>query len=71
MKAFTEVKIKIIRELSAGDGKRELLLEIDEEFLDIYRSETGDYSEPFDQKEFNEWLEELMKCALDEGDCKQ
>ena len=60
------MKIKIIRELSAGDGKRELLLEIDEEFLGIYRSETGDYDEPFNQEWFNEWLEGLMKHAMGE-----
>ena len=64
------MRIRIVRELSSGEGKRELLFEVDEEFLDTYRSETGDYEEPFNQEWFNEWIEGLMKHAMDEDDYK-
>ena len=60
------MKLKLIRDLIWNkDNKAELLFEVDEEFLDIYRSETGD--DDFDQESFNDWFEELVKYAI-EGD---
>ena len=60
------MKLKLIRDLIWNkDNKAELLFEVDEEFLDIYRSETGD--DDFDQESFNDWFGELVKYAI-EGD---
>ena len=57
------MRLKVIRELIwTKDDRVELLLEVDEEFLDIYRFETGD--EDFDQNSFNDWLKELMRYGI-------
>ena len=60
------MKIKILREIEAKGDKIELLMEVDRELLDVYQSETGDYSDPPLQEEFDEWLNCLMECALEE-----
>lgn len=57
------MKLKFIRQLPADDDKIELLVEVDEELLEVYRSETGEYE--FDQDSFNEWLNDLLKHAID------
>lgn len=60
------MRLKLIREINwTKENKAELLLEVDEEFLDIYRYETGD--EDFDQESFNAWFEDLIKYGI-EGD---
>jgi hypothetical protein len=56
--------IKVIRELEAKDNKRELLMEVDEEFLDMYRSETGESD--FDEDTFNDWIESLIEHVIQE-----
>ena len=62
------MKIKIIREMSAEGDKRELLLEVDEELLNVYRAEMGE--EDFNQDSFNKWLEKLIGYASDGEDWK-
>ena len=63
------MRLKLIREINwAKENKAELLLEVDEEFLDIYRTETGD--EDFDQESFNEWFEDLIKHEIEGEDWK-
>ena len=52
------MNIKIIKEREIKGEARELLIEVDEELLDIYRSETGE--DDFDQDSFNEWLQNLL-----------
>ncbi|MAF43650.1 MAG: hypothetical protein CMI54_05720 [Parcubacteria group bacterium] len=61
------MRLEIIRELKSKGSKVELLLEVDSEFLEIYRSETGDYDDPINQEWFNEWFEGLVKYGI-EGD---
>jgi len=65
------VNLKIIRELKSKEGKRELLIEVDDELMDIYRSETGETD--FEQETFDEWINELIKHALEEdwGDIEE
>lgn len=68
------MKINIIRELKVLKGTPdnpkepsvELLMEVDEELLEAYQSETGDYEDPPDQKTIDEWLNSLITCALEE-----
>jgi|TARA_B100000959_G_C14534796_1_gene441074 hypothetical protein len=70
------MKINIIRELKVQRGTPdkpkeptvELLMEIDEELLETYQSETGDYEDPPDQKTVNEWINSLITYALDNED---
>ena len=62
------MRIKIIRELKAENDKRELLLEVDEELLNIYRAEMRE--DDFNQDSFNEWLEYLVNCYSDGEDWK-
>ena len=57
------MKIKIIREMAAENDKRELLLEVDEELLNVYRAEMRE--DDFAQDSFNEWLEYLVSNATD------
>jgi hypothetical protein len=58
------MKIKVIRELEVKGNKRELLMEVDEEFLDMYRAETGETD--FDQDTFNDWIEGLIDHVIQE-----
>jgi hypothetical protein len=67
------MKLKILRELwhqkeAKKEPKLELLMEVDKEFLDIYQSETGDYGDMPNQKEFDEWLNTLIEEALEGED---
>ena len=57
------MEVKLIRELQVNGDKTELLLEVDEEFLNMYRSDTGEKG--FNQDSFNDWLKCLMECATD------
>lgn len=60
------MNIKIIKEREIKGEARELLIEVDEELLDIYRSETGE--DDFDQDSFNEWLQNLLEHAIEGED---
>ena len=60
------MKFKVIRDLPAKGGNRELMLEVDEEFLNVYRAEME--VEDFDQESFNKWVEILMDISLDDGE---
>ena len=62
------MKIKIIRELEAKNNERELLLEVDEELLNIYRIAMD--VEGFDQDSFNCWLEKLVHYSSEGEDWK-
>ncbi len=67
------MRFKIIRELwhqkkAQEEPKLELLIEVDNELLDVYRSETGDYGDMPDQKELDEWINSLMKHAIEGED---
>ena len=62
------MKLKIIRELEAGNDKRELLLEVDEELLNIYRVAMS--VEDFDQDSFSQWLESLVHYSSEGEDWK-
>ena len=67
------MRFNIIRELwhqkkAQEEPKLELLIEVDNELLDIYRSETGDYGDMPDQKELDEWVNNLMKYAIEGED---
>ena len=70
------MKIKIIRELSVQRGTPdnpeppivELLMEVDEELLETYRSETGDYNNPPNKKELDGWFNGLVEYALRDGE---
>jgi len=59
------MKINVLRELEIKERGVELLLEVDEELLDVYRSETGDHEDPPEQEEFDEWLNSLINYALE------
>ena len=56
--------IKIIRRLDqfGGEGMCELLLQVDEEYMDTYREETGE--KDFNQESFNQWVTEQMENLL-------
>jgi hypothetical protein len=64
------MKINIIRERmikgTAGGSSVELLMEVDDELLEAYQSETGDYEDPPQQKTLDEWLNSLITSALEE-----
>ena len=51
--------IEIVRQLDAGNGMCELLLRVDEEYLNMYREETGE--KDFNQESFNQWITEKME----------
>ena len=57
--------LKLVRNLKIDDNAFELLLEVDTEFLDIYRSETGDYEDPLDREEFSKWLNNTIGYGID------
>jgi len=57
--------IKIIRRLDqfGGEGMCELLLQVDEEYMDAYRKETGE--KDFDQESFNQWMTKQMEQLVE------
>ena len=60
------MRLKLIRDRRASKEKHELLLEVDEELLELYRSETGE--DDFNQDSFSGWVNDLMKYALESDD---
>ena len=60
------MNVKIIRRLDqfGGEGMCELLLQVDEEYMDMYRKETGE--EDFNQESFNQWVIEQMEQRVEE-----
>jgi hypothetical protein len=57
------MKLELIRQLPHDDDTLELLFEVDQELFEVYRSETGD--DEFDQDSFNEWINDLIKYAVE------
>jgi hypothetical protein len=59
------MKVKIIRRLDqfGGEGMCELLLQVDEEYMDMYRKETGE--EDFNQESFNQWMIAKMEQLVE------
>lgn len=57
------MRLKLIRQLPAIDDKVELLFEVDEELMEIYRSETGENE--FEQESFDEWINDLLKHSIE------
>jgi hypothetical protein len=57
------LRFKITRELRAQGVNKELLLEVDEELLNIYRAEME--IDDFDQESFSKWLEMLVQYSSD------
>lgn len=57
------MRFKITRELRAQGVNKELLLEVDEELLNIYRAEME--IDDFDQESFSKWLEMLVQYSSD------
>ena len=55
--------IEIVRQSDLGKGVCELLLRVDEEYLDMYRGETGE--KDFNQESFNQWITEQMENSLE------
>ena len=62
------MKIKVIRELGIGYDRRELLLEVDDELLNVYMVAMN--VEEFDQDSFNKWLEKVVHCSSEGDDWK-
>jgi hypothetical protein len=59
------MKAEIIRRLDqfGGEGMCELLLQVDEEYMDMYRKETGE--KDFNQGSFNQWTTEKMEQLVE------
>jgi hypothetical protein len=59
------MSVKIIRRLNqfGGEGMCELLLQVDEEYMDMYREETGE--KDFNQESFNQWMTEKMEQLVE------
>tara|TARA_Y100000593_G_scaffold49908_1_gene94069 strand:+ start:23819 stop:24022 length:204 start_codon:yes stop_codon:yes gene_type:complete len=57
------MRLKLIRQLPAADDKVELLFEVDEELMEVYRSETGENE--FEQESFDEWVNDLLKYSIE------
>ena len=59
------MKVEIVRRLDqfGGEGMCELLLRVDEEYMDMYRKETGE--EDFDQESFNQWMIARMEQLVE------
>ena len=55
--------IEIVRQRDAGNGMCELLSRVDEEYLNMYREETGE--KDFNQESFNQWITEQMENSLE------
>ena len=62
------MKIEVIRELGIGYDRRELLLEVDDELLNVYMVAMN--VEEFDQDSFNKWLEKVVHCSSEGDDWK-
>jgi hypothetical protein len=60
--------IKIVRQLNTSRGICELLLQVDEEYLDLYRKETGE--EDFNQESFDQWITQRMENSPESEDWK-
>jgi hypothetical protein len=66
-----DMRLKIIRHYwhqKTADPKAANLhidAEADKELLDVYRSNTGDYGDMPDQKEFDEWINDLLEYAIE------
>ena len=60
--------LKLVRTLKIDENTFELLLEVDTKFLDTYRSETGDYEDPPNQDELNEWLNDTIGYGIEGED---
>ena len=59
------MNVEIIRRLDqfGGEGMCELLLQVDEEYMDMYRKETGE--EDFNQESFNQWMTKQMEQLVE------
>ena len=59
------MNFKIIRRLDqfGGEGMCELLLQIDEEYMDTYRKETGE--KDFNQESFDQWMTKQMEQLVE------
>ena len=59
------MSVKIIRRLDqfGGEGMCELLLQVDEEYMDMYRKETGE--KDFNQESFNQWMTKQMEQLVE------
>jgi len=55
------MKIEINQNSKSGDW----VIDPSDELIEIYKIETGDNSEPVNPEEFAEWVNSLIKCALD------
>ena len=68
------MKLNIIREYwlqetpDPKEARLEMLMEVDSELLDVYRSETGDYGDTPDQEEFDEWINGLIRHVIEGED---
>ena len=60
--------IKIVRQLNTSKGMCELLLRVDEEYLNEYRKETGE--EDFNQESFDQWITQRMENSPESEDWK-
>lgn len=58
------MRFNLLRTLDAPNNKKELLLEVDEELLNVYRRETGE--KDFNQKTFDEWVSKLAEQITDD-----
>jgi hypothetical protein len=61
----TKMNFKIIRRLDqfGGEGMCELLLQMDEEYMDTYRKETGE--KDFNQESFDQWMTKQMEQLVE------
>ena len=65
------MRLKIIRQYwlqkttDPKKAKLQILVEADTELLDVYRSNTGDYGDMPDQKELDEWMNDLLEHAIE------
>ena len=59
------MNVEIIRRLDqfGGEGMCELLLRVDEEYMDAYRKETGE--KDFNQESFNQWVIKQMEQLVE------
>ena len=55
--------IEIVRQSDVGKGMCEFLLRVDEEYLNVYREDTGE--KDFDQESFDQWITEQMENSLE------
>ena len=64
------MNVEIIRRLDqfGGEGMCELLLQVDEEYMDMYRKETGE--KDFNQESFNQWMIQQMEQRVEDEERK-